>query len=401
MKSAVRRLFPQAIANARLDAARPPAALVGVGLLNAHRLKAREGDVGLVTRHAHEPAVDHHPHALDGERRLCDRRREHDLAPARPCGCDGEILRARIHGAIERRDVDLRPPDPRFQHFRDATDLALPGQEGEDRAGFLVERLERRARDILLDARARVPAKVARGDRISAALAFDQRSVAKEGANASAVERRRHHQNAQVFTQAGLRVERQREAEIGVERALVELIEHDRADALERRVVEDHAGEDALRHDLDACLGRGEALEPHPKADRLADPLAQGCGHARGRGAGGEPARLEQQQALGPGPGLVEKGERRARRLAGPRRGDEHGARACAERGLEGPERAVDREGRGEPAHRFVLRGAGATRQGEPQAKPERNSTPGGRNPKPDERKAKPGRRKRKSGARR
>ena len=42
---------------------------------------------------------------------------------------------------------------------------------------------------------------------------------------------------------------------------------------------------------------------------------------------GGEPARLEQQQALLRRPGLVEQGERRARRLAGAGRRDEHGAR--------------------------------------------------------------------------
>ena len=39
-----------------------------------------------------------------------------------------------------------------------------------------------------------------------------------------------------------LRVEREREAEIGVERALVELVEQHRRDALERGIVEDHAG---------------------------------------------------------------------------------------------------------------------------------------------------------------
>ena len=39
-----------------------------------------------------------------------------------------------------------------------------------------------------------------------------------------------------------LRVERQRQAEVGVERALVELVEQDPCDAFERRIVEDHAG---------------------------------------------------------------------------------------------------------------------------------------------------------------
>ncbi len=45
----------------------------------------------------------------------------------------------------------------------------------------------------------------------------------------------------QVLAQARLRVERQREAKVGVERALVELVEQHRGDAVERGIVEDHA----------------------------------------------------------------------------------------------------------------------------------------------------------------
>ena len=248
-----------------------------------------------------------------------------------------------------------RSADPRLQHLGDAADLALPRQEDEDRAGLLRERRERHARDLVLDAGAWGPPDVAGRDGPGAAFAFDQRRGAEEGANPRAVERRRHDQNPQVFAQAGLRVERERKAEIGLERALVKLVEQDRADALQRRIVEDHAGEHALGHDLDARAGGDEALEPDAKADRLADALAQGRRHARRRGARGEPARLEEEEALAPGPGLVEKRERRARRLAGAGRGDKHRARARGERRLEGAERVVDRQGLGEGAHRPSL----------------------------------------------
>ena len=131
----------------------------------------------------------------------------------------------------------------------------------------------------------------------------------------------------------------------------MKLVEHDRADALQRRIVEDHAGEHAPGHDLDPRASGDEALEPDAKADRLADALAQGRRHARRRGARREPARLEQEEALAPGPGLVEKRERGARRLAGAGRGDEHRARVRAERGLEGAKRVVDRQGLGEAHH--------------------------------------------------
>ena len=50
-----------------------------------------------------------------------------------------------------------------------------------------------------------------------------------------AVEGRGHDEEAQILAQAALRVERQREAEIGIEGALVELVEEHRRDAVERR----------------------------------------------------------------------------------------------------------------------------------------------------------------------
>ena len=100
----------------------------------------------------------------------------------------------------------------------------------------------------------RIAGEIARLDRKGAALAFDHRRVAEQLADPRAVERRRHDQEAQILAQALLRVERQREAEIGIERALVELVEQHRGDAVERGIVEDHAREHALGDDLDAGL---------------------------------------------------------------------------------------------------------------------------------------------------
>ena len=81
----------------------------------------------------------------------------------------------------------------------------------------------------------RIAAEIARLDREGAALALDHRRVAEQSRDAGAVERRRHDEDAQIVAQARLRIERQREAEIGVERALVELVEQHGADAVERR----------------------------------------------------------------------------------------------------------------------------------------------------------------------
>ena len=104
---------------------------------------------------------------------------------------------------------------------------------------------------------------------------------------------REHDDKPQVLAQALLRIERERKAEIGVERALVELVEHDRRDPLKRGIVEDLPREHALGDGLDARALRDLALQPDPKADRLADLFVQGRGHAGCGGAGGETARLE------------------------------------------------------------------------------------------------------------
>ena len=106
---------------------------------------------------------------------------------------------------------------------------------------------------------------------------------------------------------SALRVERQRKAEIGVEGALVELVEQHGGDAVEGRVVEDHAGEHALGHHLDAGLAADLRAEANPQADGLADRFAERLRHALRCGAGGEAARLEQDELAARDPGFVEK----------------------------------------------------------------------------------------------
>ena len=78
-------------------------------------------------------------------------------------------------------------------------------------------------------------------DRKSAALAFDHRRAAEKLRHPRAVERRRHDQDFQVLAQTLLRIARQREAEIGIERALVEFVEQHRGDAGQFRIVENRA----------------------------------------------------------------------------------------------------------------------------------------------------------------
>ena len=174
--------------------------------------------------------------------------------------------------------------------------------------------------------RPRVAAEIAGLDREGAAFGGDDGRVAEKACHAGAVDGRRHHQEPQILAQALLHVAGKRQAEIGVERALVELVEQDRGDAIEHGIVEDEPGEDAFGEDFDAGFSRELRAEADPQAHRLADAFAERPCHPLRGGARGEPARLKHQDAsLVLRPLLAGQHQRHARRLAGARRGDQHG----------------------------------------------------------------------------
>jgi len=135
----------------------------------------------------------------------------------------------------------------------------------------------------------------------------------------------------------------------------MELVEQNGRHAVKRGIVEDHAGEHPLGHDLDSRAFRDETGQPHAQADRLADLLAERRRHASGGGAGGDAARLEQDEAFILGPGLIEKRERRPRGLAGARRRHKHSARMLGERGPQRGQHVVDGERSGERRQLRVL----------------------------------------------
>jgi hypothetical protein len=86
-----------------------------------------------------------------------------------------------------------------------------------------------------------------------------------------------------------LRIERQREAEIGVQRALVNSSNSTAATPVQFRIVEDHAGEDALGDDLDARCARspsyraGRAGRPSRRPSRPASAMRAGAPRAASR----------------------------------------------------------------------------------------------------------------------
>ncbi len=135
-----------------------------------------------------------------------------------------------------------------------AADLGGARQERQHRTGVGAQRRGDRVRHLPFDRGVGLAPEIARLDRERAPFAFDHGRVAEQPCHPRAVKRRRHHQNAQVLPQALLRVARQRQPEIGIQRAFVELVEQHRGHAGEFGIIENLPREDAFGHHLDAGL---------------------------------------------------------------------------------------------------------------------------------------------------
>ena len=143
------------------------------------------------------------------------------------------------------------------------------------------------------------------------------------------------------------RAQREREAEVSVETSLVELVEHEDADAVERRVALKPARQHALGDDLDARGAANAPLSAHAVADRLAHFLAAQVGQPPRRGARRHSPRLEHHDRLSIEPGSVEQRERNHRRLARARRRLHDDAPALTQRVADGGQDRLDGEGQG------------------------------------------------------
>ena len=226
------RLVPQPVAHAGLGAAGAAAALIDRGARGAHGLQPGQADIRLVARHPRQAGIDDDADALDGQRGLGDRGRQHDLALALRRRRDGAVLHGGVERAEQRHDLDARIMNPLTEKILRAADFGGTRQERQHRAGIGAQRGRDRIRHLPLDRRIRLAAEIARLDRKGAAFAGNHRRVAEQFADPRAVERRRHHQNAQILAQAGLRIARQRQAQIGIERTLVKLVEQHGGDAV-------------------------------------------------------------------------------------------------------------------------------------------------------------------------
>src|SRR5204863_5852278 len=86
-------------------------------------------------------------------------------------------------------------------------------------------------------------AEIPRLDAELTPFADDYRHVTEKACDRRDVEGRGHDKNAQLRADEALRGEREREPEVGVQAALVELIEEEQTDALQRRIVLERPGQ--------------------------------------------------------------------------------------------------------------------------------------------------------------
>ena len=337
-------LVPQAVTDAGLDTPRPAAPLLRRGSADLDGGQASQAAGRLETRYTRQAAVNDDAHPLNRQAGLGHRGRQHHLAATRRGGLDGPVLLALVQRAIQGDHVDRRITQPLFQALDRAVNLPLSRQEGQDRAGLVMQGLNHGLGHGVLESFNRVATQIAGLDREHPPLGLDDGGAAQQLGHARDVERRRHDQQAQIVAQHGLAVARQRQPQISVQTAFVEFVEQDGADAFQPRIVQDHPREDALGHHLDSGVRADPALQTSAVSDGSSRFLAQAGGHAVGGGARGQSSRLQHQNPAVAQPRLIQQRQRHDRRLARARRRGQHDRRGLSQGGLERLQNGVNRQ---------------------------------------------------------
>ena len=300
----------------------------------------------ILTRHPREPGIDDRRDAVDRHRCLRDVRREDDLAAA--AARDRPVLFRRREPTVQRQHLGV---GRRTEARRDAIDLADAGQERQRIAVALRNRLLDRARDTGRIAR-RCHRSIADRDRVRPPLARDDRRIAEERRDRVGLERRGHHDDAEIGARLLGDFRGERETEVALESPLVELVEHDRADAREERIRLHESKPDPVRNREDARPFARAPVESYVITDLVADRrTALACDPPRGR-ARGDAARLDQHDRAGTGQSGIEDRRRDAGGLAGAGRRLQHDAAAPSESVEAVGEHVVDREWALRRAHR-------------------------------------------------
>ena len=151
----------------------------------------------------------------------------------------------------------------------------------------------------------------------------------------------------EIGTEQGPGLQRQCKPEIGMQAALMELIEDYQASAFKGGIVLQHPGEDALRHDLDPGGGTDDRFATNAVPHGFARGLTEGGSHAPGCGPRRQPAGLKQQDRSARQPRLSEECQRNASGFSGAGWRLEDRAAGSAKGTRQGGKHRLDGEGFG------------------------------------------------------
>ncbi len=316
---------PKPVTDARLQSAGAALALGGRGAGDAAGGQAGHAAAGIEGRHPCQTCIHHHPYPFDGQAGLGDIGGQHHLAAAHWRRLDGCPLGRQFQFTMQRAEQH-RSRQVIRQPLGGAADLRLPGQEHQQAAGFLVQCLQHRGGHPRFQAFVRAERSTPAGrDRKHPSFATHHGRITKQRGQTLAFQGGGHHQHLERrIAQQLAPAQGQRQGQIGVQTAFMEFVEDHQADAVQRRIVLQPAGEDALGDHLDTGARPYPAFQADAIAHRLADAFAQFRGQALGGSASRQPARLQQQDALTGQPGFVQQRQGHPGGLAGAGRRFQH-----------------------------------------------------------------------------
>ena len=286
----------QAQDEAGAGAACSTGALAGGGLADATDFEGGKACPGRGGGDACEAGVDDGGDAVDGDGGLGDVGGEDDLATR--SGLDGAVLLGGCEVAVEWEEIDAEAMGDGRAGVGGTADFCHAGKEDEGVSGGAWDDGAEGVGDLCFEGGGGV-GLVLDGEREHASGGVQDGAVAEEGGDGRGVEGGRHDEEFQVGARGVLEAAKQSEREIGVEVALVELVEDDDTDAAECGVGDEAAGEDAFGDEAKAGARAFDLFEADAVADGLAGLLVEffcdaACGHACG-----ETARFEDDDFAG------------------------------------------------------------------------------------------------------
>ena len=240
-------------------------------------------------------------------------------------------MRVGIHGAVQLQHLHAVPGRYRFCFPGRTRNLAGPRQEAQRVAA-------RGGQHLIQCLGHRLARSVADRQRMQGTRHINHRAVAQEVRHRRRLQCRRHYQDAKVRS-CEPRLASQRQTQVGVDAALVKLIDDQRGDAAQQGIILQVGRENAFSDHQQPGVSTGLLLEADVPSHLLSQRPATLVGDATRHGPSGDPARLQQQHAS-----PVHQRGRHPRRLAGSRSRRQHRGPMAIERVADGVDERIDRK---------------------------------------------------------